>query len=86
MVNKGGPYFQNQKPCRCGCYYPDVLRIKDEAQTVGVVRTYDCITHGRSEVSRPEISFDPDIPSLENASPASLEELRKNERQRLRRL
>ena len=39
-----GPYFKGQKQTPCGCYYPDVTRIKDDKDKG--TRTVLCINHG----------------------------------------
>lgn len=45
------PYFSGQKPCECGHYYPDVLRLRDEKRSDGVfVRLFDCRYCGRFEL------------------------------------
>lgn len=36
-----GPYFENQKPGACGCFYPDIIPMREE----GVV-VYNCVEHG----------------------------------------
>ena len=37
----GGPYYEGQKPSKCGCYYPDVVPQRE----VGVI-VFNCTTHG----------------------------------------
>lgn len=38
------PYFEGQQQEDCGCYYPDVLGIGDDAMTM--TRVLHCIRHG----------------------------------------
>jgi|GEM_PF-6285363 hypothetical protein len=44
-----GPYFPRQEPAVCGCFFPDVTRIRDEPRSG--MRVLHCIVHG--EVSVP---------------------------------
>lgn len=38
-----GPYFEGQKcHASCGCYYPDVVRVKDTPAG----RVFHCVKHG----------------------------------------
>lgn len=39
-----GPYFLGQQPASCGCYYPDVTRIRDDKPSLR--RVLLCINHG----------------------------------------
>ncbi len=46
-----GPYFKGQQPGKCGHYYPDVLRLRDEKRAEGTfVRIMDCRFCGRYAV------------------------------------
>ncbi len=48
-----GPYFKNQLPAPCGCYYPDVTRIRDDQDKHE--RILFCIKHGVYSVPLGEI-------------------------------
>jgi hypothetical protein len=37
------PYFENQKPSHCGCYYPDSWRLGDDGKGN---RLMFCLRHG----------------------------------------
>ena len=46
-----GPYFEGQIPSKCGHYYPDVLRLRDERKGDGeYVRVMDCAYCGQYEI------------------------------------
>lgn len=72
-----GPYFKNQQTeSTCGCYYPDVTRLRDDAETR--TRILHCIYHGDIFIPLKDNQFMPDefdIPT---------EEWREKERQRMR--
>lgn len=70
-----GPYFKGQKPESCGCYYPDIIRMRDDAGTSE--RVMFCITHG--EVKKP---LEPESFSAK-VSPLPTEAWREKERQRM---
>ena len=45
------PYFPGQRASKCGHYYPDVLRLRDERKPDGTfVRVVDCKYCGRYEL------------------------------------
>lgn len=75
-THESGPYFKGQTEAVCGCYYPDVTRIRDDAKTD--TRILHCIVHG--EISEDLVNTAPsdsvqDIPT---------DEWREKERRRLR--
>jgi len=72
-----GPYFAGQKAAQCGCYYPDVTRVRDNSQKK--TRTCFCITHG--ELTHPLGQGDTPNP---NVSEIPSDEWREKERERLR--
>ncbi len=72
-----GPYFKGQlSSSPCGCFYPDVTRVKDDP--VQRERTLFCMIHG--DVKIPWESFTRNQTSQEIPS----EEWRENERIKLR--
>lgn len=69
-----GPYFKGQHPAPCGCYYPDITRIKDDP--VNGKRILHCMYHERVEgklVLKP----------VQDVNPIPNENWREGERQRL---
>ncbi len=71
-----GPYFEGQRKEQCGCYYPDVTRVRDDLSDR--TRHLFCIVHGKitehvAQVQR-LISEEESIPS---------DEWREEERNRL---
>ena len=71
-----GPYFKGQSPEECGCYFPDVVLLRDDPENKK--RILHCINHGQylrplGNVREPQIIPNP-IPD---------EEWREAERQRL---
>ena len=42
------PYFKGQTACVCGCFYPDVTRIRDDA--LAHERVFFCVVHGEVRV------------------------------------
>ncbi len=40
---KKGPYFENQRPSHCGCFYPDSMRLGDDGKGN---RLLFCTRHG----------------------------------------
>jgi hypothetical protein len=54
-----GPYFTGQEAFPCGCFFPDVQRLRDMLEEK--VRVYHCTTHG--EYKRPLLT--PPIEPLE---------------------
>ena len=71
-----GPYFKDQKPSPCGCFYPDVTRVRDDP--VQRQRILFCVVHG--DVTIPHEHFIRNETSQEIPS----EEWREIERTRLR--
>jgi hypothetical protein len=70
-----GPYFKGQvSSSPCGCFYPDVTRIRDDR--TGRIRVLFCINHG-------EISVEHSFPERKDI-PIPPEEWREKERARLR--
>ena len=68
-----GPYFLGQEAAACGCFYPDVTRLREGPKST---RTLYCILHGEVVIPyRGLASGADDIPS---------EEWRESERRRLR--
>ncbi|MBI4094874.1 MAG: hypothetical protein HY435_01620 [Candidatus Liptonbacteria bacterium] len=72
-----GPYFVGQKSSVCGCYYPDVTRVRDEAERGE--RILFCITHG-------EFAVPLEGAPQRSSSPIPDEDWRAMERDRLRRM
>lgn len=72
-----GPYFAGQKAAQCGCYYPDVTRVRDDC--VNHTRTYYCVVHG--EITRPLDERSEANPDVCQIPP---ETWREKERERLR--
>lgn len=73
-----GPYYVGQEVNPCGCYYPDVTRVKDDATKR--VRILFCRTHNAYEVPLG------DTPACLEPTTIPTEEEREKERQELRRL
>ncbi|MBI2888456.1 MAG: hypothetical protein HYY10_00870 [Candidatus Liptonbacteria bacterium] len=69
-----GPYAEGQQPASCGCYYPDVVRLRDNKPRK--MRTLHCVTHGEYEVP-----LEDDASMIE--SPIPTEEWRAAERLRI---
>lgn len=67
-----GPYFKSQIPCVCGCYYPDVTRVRDEGNT----RVFYCIFHGEI-IAKNDCGFSP----IQQEIPT--DEWREKERERI---
>ena len=69
-----GPYFKNQHPAPCGCFYPDVTRVNDDP--IKKKRILHCMYHGRVEgklVLKP----------TQETTPIPSDDWREGERQRL---
>ena len=73
---QSGPYYDGQLPGACGCYFPDVTRIRDDRVTK--TRFFHCRLHG--EVAEPLEANKPSLPAQEIPS----EEWRQKERDKLR--
>lgn len=72
-----GPYFKGQKPEACGCYYPDVTRIRDRYDNEGKgIQVLFCYAHGICSVKlvTPPEGDEEEIPA---------EEWREKEKKRL---
>lgn len=69
-----GPYFKNQHPAPCGCFYPDVTSIRDDP--VKGERVLYCIHHG---TVRDKLVLKP----RQGSNPIPNEDWREGERQRL---
>jgi hypothetical protein len=73
-----GPYFKGQiTTSPCGCFYPDVTRIRDNKKKK--IRTFFCIIHGEKDIF---LEFGSD--AREEEVPVPSEEWREKERARLR--
>ena len=47
-IEPHGPYFEGQVPSECGCFFPDVTRVSDDAKAG--TRTLYCIHHGYRDI------------------------------------
>lgn len=72
-----GPYFAGQLAWSCGCYYPDVTRVRDDL--VKKARILYCIVHGECEAPLDRYT----TPSYDKV-PMPTDDWRESERQRLR--
>ena len=75
-----GPYYDDQKPQKCKCFYPDVTIVQDKVVEVDGKkvnkRFFHCLIHGEVEE---------EVPMIVAAWPVKLpsEEKRESERNRL---
>jgi hypothetical protein len=71
-----GPYFKGQKPLApCGCFFPDVTRIRDEDEE----RIFWCVTHKQVREHR-----QPGVEPIPTMKPIPSEAWREQERLTLR--
>lgn len=76
---KSIPYFNGQKPGGpCGCFYPDVTRVRDEYYKGKPMRVLLCIHHGTSRVVIDSTAFS------KNEAGIPTEAWRETERARLK--
>jgi len=73
-----GPYFEEQQPAVCGCFYPDVTRFSDDFSEK--TRKLYCINHGWVDMSLAGLDMDTASGEVE---PIPTDEWRKKERNRL---
>jgi len=70
-----GPYFKGQIASQCGCFFPDVTRLRDDL--AANKRVLHCIVHGTVEI--PLYGHPSD-----GEQPIPTDEWREQERERLR--
>ena len=74
-----GPYYTGQQPDSCGCYFPDVVRVRDDCQSRN--RTFDCINHGEIIVG-----MQSNVVAISGNDFMPTDEWRKKERKRLQQM
>lgn len=74
-----GPYFKGQTAANCGCFFPDVVRLRDDFTRKK--RILHCVVHGQYEIPLPSGVEKKDCSDM---NPIPTDEWREKERQRLR--